>query len=221
MMLSLYTDPSRFSTTLDGKPLECVGEVRRAVAGFMQDKMEVPIYVIDDALFNATFPEEQRLSLYNYKLADSHPDYAQTLQDDPWVEGVYIADKNAQKRRVAFHDFHLLRFLVSRVPHRGVLDFIYQAVQRLVRGHRSIRHFAKLGVDRSVLKRSIAKECSLQFGLDFVIMSLSSFFSLLALSKIAGDPMEVVFFVSNAIILVFIVLCDLLCIRFVQQNVLS
>ena len=79
----------------------------------------------------------------------------------------------------------------------------------------------KIGIDKTVLKRSIAKECSLQFGMDFVIMSLSSLFSLTALSNVAGDPMEVVFFVSNAIILVFIVLCDLLCIRFVQQNVLS
>ncbi|TGY66928.1 FtsX-like permease family protein [Dubosiella muris] len=221
MMLSLYTDPSRFSTTLDGKPLECVGEVRRAVAGFMQDKMEVPIYVIDDALFNATFPEEQRLSLYNYKLADSHPDYAQTLQDDPWVEGVYIADKNAQSDEwlSTIFTFCVFLFLVFLIAACSIL-FIKQYNDSF----EDIAPYAilqKLGVDRNVLKRSIAKECSLQFGLDFVIMSLSSFFSLLALSKIAGDPMEVVFFVSNAIILVFIVLCDLLCIRFVQQNVLS
>lgn len=59
-------------------------------------------------------------------------------------------------------------------------------------------------------------ECSFQFGLDFLIMCVSSYFSLMALSKIAGDPLGSVFVISNLIILLFMILCDLICIKAVK-----
>lgn len=220
IIFSLYTSPEYYSTDLNGKPLECIADIRTAVVGFMQDKMEVPLYVISDELFDQTFPTEDRLYLYNYKLTDKK-EAAAISTNDPLAAGVFRMSEEDQSYLWlnTIFTFCVFLFLVFLIAACSIL-FIKQYNDSFedIEAYDLMR---KIGVDRSVLERSIMKECSFQFGLDFVVMSVSSFFSLMALSKIAGDPLGTVFLISNLIVLILIAICDFLCIRSVQKVLLG
>lgn len=220
IIFSLYTAPDHFSTELNGKPLECIADIRTAVVGFMQDKMEVPLYVISDELFDQTFSPADRLYLYNYKLNDEKAGAAIST-NDPMVTGIFKMNEDDQSYLWlnTIFTFCVFLFLVFLIAACSIL-FIKQYNDSFedIEAYDLMR---KIGVDRSVLERSIFKECSFQFGLDFVVMSVSSFFSLMALSKIAGDPLGTVFLVSNLIVLILIVMCDFLCVRSVQKVLLK
>lgn len=220
MIISLYTDPGSFSTELDGVHLQCIEDVRTAVLGFMQDKMEVPVYVISDALFDRAFAPNERLYLYNYKFAKEDADLPIST-DDPLVAGIFRMDEDNSSYlwQNTIFTFCVFLFIVFLIAACSIL-FIKQYNDSF-EDIEAYSLLQKIGVDRSVLKHSIIMECSFQFGLDFVIMCVSSFFSLTALSKIAQGPLGMVFVLSNLVILVLMILCNLLCIRAVESTPLN
>ncbi len=220
ILLSLYTDPTHNSTELEGRKLTCIEDVRTAVLGFMQDKMEVPVYVINDSLFDQVFPQNERLYLYNYKFEGDEPNI-EISTEDPMVVGIFQMDENNDSYvwLNTIFTFCVFLFIVFLIAACSIL-FIKQYNDSFeeIEAYRLLQ---KIGVDRKVLKHSIIMECSFQFGLDFLIMCISSCFSLMALSKVAGDPLGSVFVISNLIILLFMILCDLICIKAVKNTLLS
>ena len=220
ILLSLYTDPTHNSTELEGRKLTCIEDVRTAVLGFMQDKMEVPVYVINDSLFDQVFPQNERLYLYNYKFEGDEPNI-EISTEDPMVVGIFQMDENNDSYvwLNTIFTFCVFLFIVFLIAACSIL-FIKQYNDSFeeIEAYRLLQ---KIGVDRKVLKHSIIMECSFQFGLDFLIMCISSYFSLMALSKVAGDPLGSVFVISNLIILLFMILCDLICIKAVKNTLLS
>lgn len=80
------------------------------------------------------------------------------------------------------------------------------------------RGLYKIGVDRRVLRRAVAHELLFTYAGPFLVMAVSSWFSVHALGKVMSTDLLIVNIISVLVILVFYVGCYFISLPFYRKN---
>lgn len=210
-LLSLITDRSEEAVTINGKSYLQIEETEIPYLGYLQESMS--FYVVSDEEYAGLLPLGEEFILCNYRLSHSE-DFVQTRDaldgfigslGDSGIGRVAVDPNSSEldwiKVTYSMGVFMFLVFVVAS----GSIMFMRLYNDALEEGER-IRVLAKLGIDQADLKRSVKAELAAAYGVPFLVMAFSSFFSVGALAKMMFVDLTGVNVVSLVVVFVILVL---------------
>lgn len=222
-LMSLITDRSDITVTIDGSIYRQVQETSVPYLGVLQE--HISFYMVSDRTYEKMRPLGTEVYLYNYRitnpegfavsadklkgLRDTKPDLYQgctfadpTVSDMEWIKVLY-----------SICTFMFMVFVLAS----GSILFM-RLYNDAFEDRERYRGLYKIGVDRRVLGRAVAHELLFTYAGPFLIMTVSSWFSVHALGKVMHTDLLPVNIVSVLVILVFYTGCYFFSLPFYRRN---
>ncbi len=211
-MMSFITDRSGRTVTFNNKEYRQTAETSIPYLGKMQEKIN--FYLVNDQEYARLLPLGIELYLCNYKIADAYNFEASLDELDTFTSrnteehytGVNVADPNSNeiewvKVLYAVAGFMFMVFVLASgsVLFMKLYNDAFEERERYA-------VLKKLGLDSATLGRAIACELRTAYACPFVLMVISSCFSVHALEKLMTADLRVVNIASVLAILVFYIL---------------
>lgn len=223
-LLSLITNRSGLKIAINGKTYRQTKEVNIPYMGYFQKIMD--FYIVNDAEYQKMLPLGQELYAYNYRIGDlnafetvrnsldelvsnTEENYTARVASDP-------NDNDIDWIRVLY-SLCIFMFMVFILASGSIMfmrlynDAFEERERYLVMG--------KLGFDDRALKKSVRRELGTAYALPFIVMSISSYFSVHALEKMMNTSLWQINVVSVLIVLAIFIFCYGLSVRVYQKNV--
>ena len=188
VLLSLITDRTDAVMTINGKSYLQIEESTVPYLGYLQES--IGFYVVNDNEYASLLPLGEEMLAANYKIRYPEDfehtkgalDGWRTLLGDSGIARVAIDPKSNELDWIkVMYSMGVFMFLVFVVA-SGSIMFMKLCHDGFEERER-YQVLANLGVEEKVLKRAAAMELGTAYGLVFLVMAVSSFFSVGALGK--------------------------------------
>lgn len=216
-LMSLITNGERGTRIIAGRSYEQIMTTRVPYFGYLQEQMS--IYAVSDTEYEQLASDGDVLYTFHYRISDP-ADYERIK------EALNVLISNTEENftaRVALdpnhndigwikalYPFCIFLFMVFAMASGCIM--LMKVINDSVEEKPRYEVLGKLGIDRKILRRSVACELAAAYGSSFLVMAVSSYFSVLALAKTMFTNLISVNIVSVLVIFViFIVfyLCSL------------
>lgn len=228
VLLSLITDVSSETAAIEGKVYHQIQRTQVPYLGYLQER-HVTLFILNDGEFEKMRSVGRQLYVYNYKIEDSEVfDEAKNalseLVEQERADGNYIGraaiDPNDNDDRdwiKVLYSLCVFMFMVFILASGSIMfmklynDSFEEKERYLI--------MKKLGFDGGILGKSIARELAVSYGLPFLVMSVASYFSVLALEKMMFADLEVINIVSVLVVGMIFLICYRLSVTVYRKNV--
>lgn len=223
-LMSLLTDRSNIMVGINGKEYHQIAETSVPYLGYLQESMSY--YMVNDHEYEQLLPVGQQLFTYNYRISDIY-NYKASLDE---LDTIVSNTEESYTARVAIDpyssDIEWIKILYSIcifmfmvfILASGSILFIKLYNDAFEEKERYVV-LKKLGFSQKTLKKAISNELKSAYALPFIIMAISSYFSVHALEKMMYTSLLVINLVSVAIIFVFFLFCYYLSVSVYQKNI--
>ncbi len=187
-LLSLITDRADVRIGINGKSYRQTGDSSEPYLGYLQESMS--FYVLNDREYVRLLPLGEELYAYNYRIGDwerfgkVRESLDVLVEDGPQNHTARVAidpKSNELDWVKVMYSICIFMFLVFIFASGSILFMkLYNDAFEEKERRRVLR---KLGVDEAVLRRAAAAELAVAYGLPFLVMGVSSLFSVGALGK--------------------------------------
>ncbi len=222
-LLSLLTQRSDITETLQGKPYRQVDAVNIPYLGYLQESMTC--YLVSDSEYERLRQASEELYAYNFRIQDirhfkaslkelgkltsSTPDnYTARIVSDPnssdieWVKVLY-----------SLGVFLFFVFILAS----GCILFM-KLLNDAFEERARYGILLKLGCSAKSLKRSVSKELLAAYVLPFFVMIVSSYFSVHALENMMYTSLFIIWLASMGIIFIIFFVCYWMSVRIYLKN---
>lgn len=210
-LMSLITDRSEVMVTIQEKAYRQIEDISIPYLGYLQES--VSFYLVNDREYENLLPLGQEQYTYNYRIR--HPeDFAQTrdaldqfvgsLGDDGIARVAIDPESNELDWVKVMYSMGMFMFFVFVVASGSIMfmKFYNDAFAERER----VRVLMKMGIAWEDLQKSVMTELAAAYGIPFVVMGISSFFSVGALAKMMFVDLTGVNVVSVGIVFGILVL---------------
>ncbi len=220
-LISMTTIGERQSRIIAGRSYEQIMITRVPYFGYLQEKMSGGIYVVNDAEYERLASEGEVLYTFHYKISD--PDDFGRIKEE-----LNVLTSNTEENytaRVAIDPYNYvidIGWIKTMYPFCIFIFMVFAMASGCIMLMKVINDSAEekprytvlknLGTDRRILRRSVACELAAAYGSSFLVMAVSSYFSVLALAKTMFTNLIFVNVVSVLVvfaIFIFFYLCSL------------
>lgn len=211
VLLSLITERSGMNMMIDGKSYRQTGDSSVPYLGYLQESMS--FYVLNDEEYEQLLPLGEELYTYNYRIGDRkrfgkvRESLDVLVEDTPVHKTARVAidpESNELDWIKVLYTICIFMFLVFVLASGSIL--FMKLYNDTFEEKERCRVLKKMGIERKVLQRAAAAELAVAYGLPFLVMSISSLFSVGALGKMMFTNLFAVNVVS--VLVVFgILLC--------------
>lgn len=223
-MLSLVTKQENITKNISGKTYRRTELSRVPYLGYLQESMEC--YVVNEAEYARLLPLGEQLYTYNYRIADL-TEFAQVRDsldvlvsntEENYTARIAIDPENSDidwlKILYSLCIFVFMVFVVAG----GCIMFmkLYNDAQEEKARYLILQ---KLGLRGEILRKSIAQELRMAYGIPFVVMAVSSYFSVRALAKMMFTNLFAVNVVSVLVIFGIFLVCYEVSVVVYRRNV--
>lgn len=225
VLMSFITKRSDKSVDMGGKTYRQIDDMDTPYLGYLQES--VNFYVVNDKEYQRLLPMGEENYIYNYRIGDPQSFAAARDRLDRMIEEIGEAGRTG---RVAvdpksneldwikvFYSICIFMFLVF-IMAGGSIMFMKMYNDALEEKER-YRILMRMGFDRQMLEKSIRAELGTFYGVTFVVMGISSFFSVGALGKMMHRDLTVVNAISVASVLGILAAWYLLSVWAYERNV--
>lgn len=222
-LLSLYTDRSSREVKIHGKAYREIEDTNVPYLGYLQES--ISFYVLNDKEYEKLLPLGQELYTYNYRVENLGA-FGQTR--DALDVLVSNTEENYTGRVAIDPDSHetdwikvlyslcIFMFMVFILASGSIMFMkLYNDAFEEKERYLTMR---KLGFDEKVLGKAVARELGTAYALPFLVMSVSSYFSVHALEKMMYTNLLPVNLLSVAVVFVIFLVCYLLSVRVYGRN---
>lgn len=205
-LLSLITKQANVEIVINGKRYKQTGDTSVPYLGYLQESMS--FFVMNDKEYKRLLPLGKELYTYNYRIGnlehfartresldvlveDTQENYTARIAIDPenneidWIKALYA---------ICIFMFLVFIFASGSILFMKLYNDAYEERERC-------QVLQKIGIDKTVLKQSAAAELMAAYGTTFLIMAISSFFSVGALGKMMFTSLLAVNLVSVAVVM--------------------
>lgn len=222
-LMSLITEKSGITVTIDGRDYRQAEETSVPYLGVLQE--HISFYMVNDRVYESMRSLGSEAYLYSYRIVDpdtfaagadklkglreARPDLYQgctfadpTVSDMEWIKVLY--------------SICIFMFMVFVLASGSIL--FMRLYNDAFEDRARYRGLYKIGVDRRVLRRAVAHELLFTYAGPFLVMAVSSWFSVHALGKVMSTDLLIVNIISVLVILVFYVGCYFISLPFYRKN---
>ncbi|MDD2981292.1 MAG: ABC transporter permease [Hespellia sp.] len=214
-LLSLASADQNAVVKINGKEFRQIAQTEVPYLGYLQES--VSYYVVNDRVYNELLPLGQQLYTYNYRISDIY-NFRESLDEldtitsntaENYTARVAIDPKDSEvewmKVTYSVCIFMFMVFILASgcILFMKVYNDAFEEQERY-------RVLQKIGIGREMLGGAIARELSMTYAMPFVVMAVSSYFSVHALGNVMNTDLLAVNVVSVVVILLFSVLCYVL-----------
>lgn len=222
-LASLITQRSEITVDMAGKTYRQIEDTTVPYLGYLQEITSC--YVVSDREYQRLRPLGQEVHTYNYRIAD--PEAFGQARDslDRMIAGLGESDVG----RVAVDPFSneldwvkvlysicIFMFLVFILASGSIM--FMKLYNDAFEEKERYRVLARMGVEGKVLRSSIRAELAMAYGLTFLVMGISSVFSVGALGKMMYVDLTGVNLISVAVVLVILAVWYLLSVKAYVRN---
>lgn len=222
-VLSLITDRSNLQVSINGKGYHQLQETTVPYLGYLQENMS--FYMVNDAEYERLLPLGVQLYTYNYRIRDIYNYEVSKDKLDVLVSnteenytGRVAIDPNDSDREWMKVSYSLCIFLFMVFIMAGGSILFMKLYNDAFEEKERFSVLMKMGVSKRVLRRAVSKQLLATYGGPFLLMTISSYFSVHALEKMMIARLLSVNIVSVAVILAFLVLCYLVSVPVYLKN---
>ncbi len=209
-MLSLLTDRSHETVTINGTVYDQVVETTVPYLGYFQELMS--FYLVNDDEYQRLLPLGEEQWSYHYQIRDinnfaASKEALDTLQDDMAGEKIARVTIDPNSSDIEWikmmYTICIFLFMVFVLASGSILfmKLYHDAFEEQERCQTLI----KLGVAKRTLKKSFSHELQIAYGLPFAVMAVSAYFSVHALEKMMYTNLILIYLRSVGV--VFLLLC--------------
>lgn len=223
-MMSFITDKSHISVSINNKTYQQINETSTPYLGIFQEKLN--FYLVSDQTYEKLKEIGKEFYFYNYRIKDNF-NYKASINaldslvnetENNYTSYIAIDPMNSDIEWIKIlYSVCIFMFMVFVLASGSILFMKLFNDAFEDKGRYEI--LSKLGVDQRTLKKSIANELRFAYITPFLLMSFSSYFSVLSLAKLMETELLMVNIVSVFIIMVFFMICYCLSVSIYQKNV--
>ena len=217
-LMTLLTDGRLEDVVLNHKTYQTVANTQVPYLGYLQE--QVSFYCVSDEEFEDLKSIGTSLYVYNYKIDNpkmvnaslqdiqNQPDYVGMIKMDTendsiqWIKMLYP---------VCIFMFMVFIFASGSIIFMKLYNDAFEEKERY-------RVLKKIGISQKTLKKGIQKELLFIYIVPFLIMSVSSYFSVHALANMMQTDLLMTNILSVGVISIFFILCYGLSIVIYCQN---
>lgn len=222
-LLSLYTDRSYREIKIHGKAYREIADTNIPYLGYLQES--ISYYVLNDKEYEKLLPVGQELYTYNYcvKNADSFAETRDALDvlvsstEENYTGRVAIDPYSHESDWIkVLYSLCIFMFMVFILASGSIMFMrLYNDAFEEKERYQIMR---KMGFDECALRKAIVRELGTAYALPFLVMSVSSYFSVHALEKMMYTDLIPVNLVSVAVVFAIFFVCYLLAVRVYGRN---
>ncbi len=222
-LLSLLTDKSDITVTIKDKQYCQIDEVTDPYLGYLQENMS--FYLLNDAEYERLLPYGEEVYTYNYRIKDIYNFKASVADldelkenNEDTVSGRIVADPESSDIEwiKILYSLCVFMFMVFILASGSIL--FMKLYNDAFEEQERCGILQKIGCSYKALKRSAAMELLTAYVLPFLVMVVSSYFSVHALEKMMDASLLGIWLLSMGIIFVFFFLCYCLSIGIYLKN---
>lgn len=218
-LLTLITDNSKETITIDGITYTNADYTTIPYLGYLQEKTS--FYMVSDETYNMMSSLGQEYTMYNYKLTDvtDFQSSVKKLQSNDNTKGLIKLDPGSDELQWVriLYSLCIFMFMVFIMASGSIIfmklynDAFEEQERYLV--------LQKIGISKQKLKQAIMNELRFAYVSPLIVMAISSYFSVQALSNMVQEQLLMVNIISVIIIVFFFYVCYRLSIRVYMKNV--
>ena len=216
ILLSAYTNPEPEPITIGGNTYWLTETVRTAYIGYMQREMDC-FYIVSDAEYARLEKQSTVFYIHNYKIADNDAfenartaiDSLSSNTEENKTARVAINPYSTEREWIKIvHSLCIFLFLVFIVA-GGCIMFMKLYNDAFEEKDRYLV-LKKLGFSTKTLSASIAHALITTYLLPFLVMTVSAYYSVLALGKMMFANLLTIYIVSTfCVLILFALFCVL------------
>lgn len=210
-MLSLLTDRSDKTVTINGKNYKQIEDISVPYLGYFQEM--ISFYIVNDNEYKELLEFGEELYTYNYRIKNID-NFGASLKDlDTLVENSsqnytarVVIDPNSNDIEwvKVLYTVCIFMFMVFILASGSILFMkLYNDAFEEKERYSILQ---KLGIANKKLKKSMSCELKAAYGMPFAVMSISSYFSVHALEKMMYTSLSVVHLVCILVVFLFFLL---------------
>lgn len=222
-MLSLLTDRSHESVTINGKTYRQTADIRVPYLGYLQE--EISFYLVNEKEYERLLPLGTKMRTYNYKIADIYNFAASKDELDAFMEneaGSRMArvtvdpDSSDIEWVKVLYTVCIFMFMVFVLASGSILFMkLYNDAFEEKERYQVLK---KIGMAGKTLKKSMAHELLAAYAMPFLVMLISARFSVHALENMMYTDLTSVYLVSIGVIFSIFILFYLLSVSAYVKN---
>lgn len=222
-LASLITERTGITVDIGGKTYSQTDDTAIPYLGYLQER--ISFYVVNDREYERLRPLGDELYTFNYRIKNLEL-FSQTRDDlDLMISGLgdndigrvaIDPDNNELDWVKVLHSICIFMFLVFILASGSIMfmKLYHDAFEERER----YAIVMKMGFNRETLKKSISTELAAAYGAPFVVMGISSFFSVGALGKMMYTDLGMINVASIAIVLVILLVWYFLSVNAFERN---
>jgi putative ABC transport system permease protein len=222
-LLSLITEHNNIKVEINGKTYSQTGDSAVPYLGYLQESMS--FYVLNDREYELLRPLGEELTAYNYRIGDEDRFMQARENLDVLVEDtkeyhtirVAIDPKSNEIDWIkVLYSICIFMFLVFILASGSILFMkVYNDAFEEKERYGILK---KMGIDKKILRRSAAMELMAAYGLSFLVMGISSLFSVGALGKMMFTSLLEVNLISVLVVFVILAVWYFLSLQAYERN---
>lgn len=219
-VMSLTNDFIVNTETIQGVEYTSIQQTTTPYLGYMQEEMDYMI--VNDKTFTQLSSIGQSMHIYNYKIEDSYNFEASTNDIQSSSHCLGLVKINPERDEIAWlkilfsvsiFTFMVFIFASGSILFMKLYNDAFEEKERY-------QVLSKLGISKKTLKKSIANELRFAYAVPFLIMAISSYFSVKAIGNLMQGTLLSVNIISVIIIFIFFYICYRFSLIIYQRNVL-
>lgn len=204
-LLSLITEDANIEITIYGENYKQIRETKVSYLGYLQESLG--FYIVNDKEYEKLKPFGEELFIYNYKISE----LSKFQEVKKAVDGLVEQKKESYLGRVAIdpesseidwikvlYSICIFMFMVFILASGSIL--FMKLYNDAFEEKERILVLRKLGVSGRTLKKSLSHELKTAYALPFLVMAVSSYFSVHALEKMMYQNLFVLYLASVGVI---------------------
>ncbi len=211
-LMSFAKTESNITVTINNKKYKQIEETSVPYLGKLQEVYS--LYVVNDSEYKKLMPLGKEVYMYNYAIKDTSR-FKKSLKDldsivsetkDNYTSYIAVDPESPDiawiKIMCSICVFLFMVFILASgsILFMKIYNDSFEEAERY-------NILSKLGISKKVLKKSIVSEMRFTYILPFIVMAISSLFSVKALSNVMEKDLTVINIVSLICILVYFYIC--------------
>lgn len=222
-LLSLLTDRSNETVCINGKTYRQTVETSVPYLGYLQE--QISFYMVNDAEYQRLVPLGLELYAYNYRIKDIYNfkaskedlDTIVSNTEENYTARVMIDPNSSDMEWIkVLYTICIFMFMVFILASGSIL--FMKLYNDAFEEKERFQILKKLGIAEKTLKKSLSHELKTAYGLPFLVMTVSAYFSVHSLEKMMYTNLIAIYLASVAVIFGFFLLCYLTSVSVYAKN---